>query len=60
MHYMEYGKEHKEVIVLLHGGGCLGGIIVRWVQNFPLIIMYFCRYWMVMQKAAGSFFINRI
>ena len=21
MHYMEYGKEHKEVIVLLHGGG---------------------------------------
>lgn len=21
MHYMEYGKEHKEVIILLHGGG---------------------------------------
>ena len=21
MHYMEYGKEHKEIIILLHGGG---------------------------------------
>lgn len=33
MKTVEFGKENHQVIMLLHGGGCPGGIIVK-RQNY--------------------------